>query len=81
MLPPDLDLLEADLLEAFNELGTDRPVGFGVGPIPFSSIDSYASRYGYDDAEGFELLRRAIRLMDAVYLAAVNKQQPSEARR
>ncbi|MBS7737941.1 MULTISPECIES: hypothetical protein [unclassified Chelatococcus] len=80
LLPPDLDPLESDLLAAFNELATDRSISFGVGPIPFSSIDRYAVRYGYDGAEDFELLRRAIRVMDAVYLESVNKQKSGPAK-
>lgn len=73
LLAPDLDLVEVMLLDAFNELGADRAIGFGLGPIPFSSIDRYATRLGYDDPDEFAFFKRAIRAMDAVFLAAVNK--------
>lgn len=60
-------------MRAFHECSTDRHVGFAVGPIPFSAIDRYARRYGYDDHDEFRVLLDMIRAMDREYLAIVNK--------
>lgn len=38
------------------------------GPIPFSSLDAYARRHGFDDPDDFEMLRLAVRALDAVFL-------------
>ncbi|WP_185982979.1 phage tail assembly chaperone [Aureimonas mangrovi] len=62
--------------EAFHELSTDRPIGMaGAGPIPFTSIDRYASRFGFDDANEFDRLLRMIRAMDQEYLS---NKRPSD---
>jgi hypothetical protein len=55
------------LFEAWSELSSDRSMGLTIGPIPFASIDRYAARYGFDAPDDFDLLRRAVRAMDAVY--------------
>ncbi|MBS7696271.1 MULTISPECIES: hypothetical protein [unclassified Chelatococcus] len=73
MLPPDLSLIEAEIAEAFNELGSDRQIFFGIGCIPFTSIDRYAERYGFDTLEEFDFLRRALRAMDAKFLELNSK--------
>lgn len=66
------------MLEAFFELGTDRQVGMGVGPIPSASIDRYVDRHGFsvDEEEEFRYL---IRRLDGVYLdfRSPQKKAPS----
>ena len=56
--------------KAFHEISLDRPLGAmgGCGPIPWSSIDQYASRHGIDDPDAFERFERLIRAQDRVYL-------------
>ncbi len=54
---------------AFNDLSTDRPSGFGVGAIPFTSINTFAERYGIDDLDEFDRFKRLIRVMDRAFLA------------
>jgi hypothetical protein len=44
-----------------------------VGPIPWTAVDRYAQRHGFDDEE-FDYLLQMIKAMDAVYLAHVNKR-------
>lgn len=56
------------LFEAFQELSNDRSFGMGVGPIPGWAIRDYAAQNGFDDPDDFELLRRAVRAMDRVYM-------------
>lgn len=66
------------LLEAFFELCHDRAMGYGaIGPIPFTAIDRYAARYGWDDPDEFDLLRLAIRAADVPWLEAMNSRPPS----
>jgi len=54
-------------LEAFWSLSADRRVDMsGIGPIPFTAIDRYASRYGFDD--DFPVFEKIIRDLDRTYL-------------
>lgn len=68
MAPDVLDEAEG-YLSAFWELCTDRPAGMTLGPIPFTSIDRYASRFGIDDPDEFDQFRKAIRACDEAWLA------------
>jgi hypothetical protein len=61
--------------EAFAELSTDRQSGTSIGPIPWSSIDRYASRYGIED-DAFEYLIRMVRALDDAFLAYCRKKAP-----
>jgi hypothetical protein len=54
--------------EAFGELSTDRSIGFGRGPIPWSAIDRYAGRHGIDDPDEHARFVRLIRAMDEAFL-------------
>ncbi|WP_425454224.1 hypothetical protein [Pelagibacterium sediminicola] len=51
--------------QTFFELGTDRQIGMGLGPIPAASIDRHVAGWPGADAQAF---RQAIRAMDALYL-------------
>jgi hypothetical protein len=53
---------------AFWELSCDRQLGMAPGPIPFTSIDRYAGRYGIRQIDDFEGFRHVMRAMDGVYL-------------
>ena len=48
-------------MNAFSELGTTRPSGFGTGRIPFTAIVEYAKIYQVDDFDTFMYI---IRIMD-----------------
>lgn len=50
----------------------------GGGPIPWTAIDQYAMRYGYDGEE-FEYLERMVRALDDAFLKfkAEQKDKPS----
>ncbi len=55
------------IMEAFRDLATCRPVGFGVAPIPWTAIHEYALAHGVSDEDRFV---RLIRAMDDAILAA-----------
>jgi hypothetical protein len=52
---------------AFHELGTCRPVGFGMGQIPWTAIHMYAEAQELD-WEDEETLRYLIREMDNAFI-------------
>ena len=63
-LLPGLDFY----LRAYHELGYDRQIGMSLGPIPWSSLDRYAAKYGIVDIDDFDVLQSHIRAMEnAVY--------------
>lgn len=53
---------------AFIELNTDRQIGYGEGPIGWSSIMRWADYHEIDDYEQRADLHRYLSAMDAVYL-------------
>jgi hypothetical protein len=59
--------------KAFQDLSSDRDIGMGVGPIPWSSIHEWGRRnhiYGDD----FERLVQVIRGLDAVFMEKQGKK-------
>lgn len=52
--------------EAFFELNTTRPAGWGVHPIPWNSIRDYAEAYEFSDEQTASLFHH-IRNMDQVF--------------
>lgn len=60
---------------AFWELATERDAGFGVGPIPWSSIKDFADAYELDDATT-ETLFHHTRGMDKAYREHFEKTKP-----
>lgn len=60
---------------AFQDLARDRPRGFGAAPIPWSSIDRYAARYGIHDIDKFDRFATLIKRMDAVVLSREQKPE------
>ena len=54
------------------ELSTDRQIGFGIGPIPYSSILTFCAHKDLG-AEETEDLFYIIRAMDAAFLKMSNK--------
>ncbi|MGN6549761.1 MAG: phage tail assembly chaperone [Pararhizobium sp.] len=65
---PEIEPRLEPVWDAFFELTTDRPTGFGTGPIPFTAIHFYAERLGIEDPDAFDRFTRAIRAMDRAYL-------------
>lgn len=60
-------------LEAFFELSTDRQIGMGVGPIPYTSLECYAQRYDFEGSD-FDVFKSIIRSMDELYLSRQKKE-------
>lgn len=61
---PVLTQRQLELYQAFLELSTDRQIGMGEGPIPWSSVVAYADRYFWDADE----LLYVIRQLDTEYM-------------
>lgn len=78
---PDLWPDAAPLFAAFDELGSERQIGFATGPIPFRAIERYAANYGLSDPDDFDLLRRAIRALDSLFLERARERAEAQAKK
>lgn len=59
--------------DAFNELGTERQIGMGVGPIPISKIrDHIRDEIGRPAGDATERVVEILRRVDSEYLSLVN---------
>lgn len=78
---PEIPVHLLAVWRAFWDLNHDRAIGFGRGPIPFTAIDRYALRFGFD-GDDFERLFLLIRALDAEYLSltAPKPSSPSSSR-
>lgn len=65
---------------AFHELSSSRPVGWGMMPIPWSTIAEYAVLFGLE-ADEFEDLVHHVRALDRVYLEYHASQTKKERKR
>jgi hypothetical protein len=65
------------LYEAWVELSSDRAItdSGGIRPVPFASIEAYARRFGFDELDDFDFLRKAVRALDSVYIDAMNRKR------
>ena len=61
---PDLELGLDFYLEIYLDLCSDKDVGFGEGPIPWSSMNEYAYRYDIT-GDDFERMVAIVRSADA----------------
>lgn len=68
------------VITAFDELCSERPVGFGsVGAIPWSAIDRYAERHRFaDDDVAYDDFVHHIRALDDVFIKAKLEEQKRE---
>jgi hypothetical protein len=53
----------------------------GVGPIPWTAIDSYAKRAGISDPDDFAEFAQVIGAVDAFYLEEVTERQKKNAQK
>jgi len=53
--------------DAFWELSSDRQVGMAIGRIPFTAIDCYARRYGFEEIDEFDRFVSVMRAMDSEF--------------
>lgn len=64
---PVLGLGLAFFMDAFIELDTDRDIGFGLGPIPWSSMHTYAMAHGLT-GEIYHDFMYLVRKLDTAYI-------------
>lgn len=62
---------------AFQELNTTRSIGFGIGAIPWTAINDYASRYGVTGIDLFDAFTLFVRALDDAWLEHVAKPKGS----
>lgn len=77
---PELDDHLDFAWQAFVALSSDRQLGMSVGPIPWSSIDRYALRFGIDGGDDFEAFAALISAMDGAYLDHSAKKAEAAAK-
>jgi hypothetical protein len=65
---------------AFWELSTDRAIGMAEGPIPWSSMNRYAIRYGLHD-EDYDRFVLIIKGMDREYIGYRNAENNKKTRK
>lgn len=57
---------------AFFELGTERQIGMGLGPIPRSAIRDYANEWGIHSVDEFDRFSGIIGALDDEFLSTAN---------
>lgn len=73
VLRPGLELY----LEAFYDLNTCRPPGWGIVPIPWSAAKDYASANEFSEVQTERLLKYAP-VMDAAFIKHHESKQPKK---
>lgn len=73
---PDVSAFEL-YVDAFQELNTCRPSGFGISPIPFTAIVEYSKLY---EIEEFDEFLYVIRQMDSELMRLENTKQNKKAK-
>ena len=65
--------------KAFQDLSSDRDVGMGIGPLPWSAMHSWATRncVSGDDFERFVMILRG---MDTVFVEHMGKKSKKKAK-
>ena len=77
---PELEMGLEYYLEAYLDLSSDKDVGMGEGPIPWSAINAYATRYDIVDEE-FERLAAMIRTVDSEILNHKQKKHKRDMKK
>ena len=74
---PELHLGLGLYNRAFWELSSERQIGMGAGPIPYSAIVFYARNYGMSSGQEYDLIY-LVRRMDCRYLELQEKRSALE---
>lgn len=61
-------------LEVYQDLSTTRPGGFGISPIPWSSIKDYCAFYGLEHS----VIELVIRKIDNLFLEYLNGKEDNK---
>jgi hypothetical protein len=69
---PELKTEELFYWSAFQDLSSERALGTGVGPIPYSAIRRYADEFDIVGRDEFEYFLGILQAMDSEYLSIVN---------
>lgn len=72
---PELELGLMLYLVAFWDLDSCRPLGYGEGPIPWTTIEQYAQLNGIE-GEQCEMLHYHVRQLDNTYLKHRASKRP-----
>jgi hypothetical protein len=59
--------------KAFQDLSSDRDIGMGVGPIPWSSMNEWGAR-NHIRGDDFERFVAVLRGMDSIYMDKQSKK-------
>lgn len=65
---PRVELYEKLYWDCFMDLCGTRTIGTVLGWIPWTAIDSWATRYGVTDADEFEILKKVVMQLDGVWM-------------
>ena len=72
---PTIDLHHFWLISSFYDLSTDRSMGMGIGPIPYSAIIRFITYWDLEQ-ESADLLIEVVKAMDSLYMDHVNESKP-----
>ncbi len=81
LLRPTLMPHLAAVWGAFLSLSSCRQVGMGLGPIPWTAMDRYATRMDLTDPDDFAEFEYLIRAMDTKYLEIVRDKEEEKPNR
>lgn len=75
---PELSAVESFYWDAFFHLSTERAIGMGLGPIPYSSVRNYAAELGIIGRDEFDYFLGIITALDHEYLALSNTSEKKD---
>jgi hypothetical protein len=75
---PELSLDQVFYWDAFNDLSSERAIGMGIGPIPYSAVRNYAAEFNIVDRDEFDYFYGIMKAMDTEYLTIVNSTEKKE---
>lgn len=74
---PELPIYLEFALECYNQLSTERAIGFSIGPIPWTSIMQWARMAGMDDADDIDDLAEVVWIADNMVQDHLRKKPTS----
>lgn len=74
---PPFTPLMAVVVDAWNMCGSERSIGFAVGPIPYRAVEHWCGRRPYLDDELTDAIVRAINQLDSDRSKKEQSKQPT----